>query len=203
MVTESTISWIHQLSSCYVVLIIDHRTATHAALPLELRLHLMCRSACSWRLAVHTGGSLASISYEVSDDSLSRLVARIGCRVSPHVHNTVGRPIGGAGRPGALWRIYVYACAYVRVRARRVWNPKWNIDRKFRDDVPYLPEYKSHRSKSRTPPPPPPPRIQRQIKTISRTEVTPIVAHELRAKMSGCWWRELLVGEHGARASYF
>ena len=62
----------------------------------------MCRSACSWRLAVHTGGSLASIFYEVSDDSLSRLVARIGCRVSPHVdvhmHSTVGRPIGGAGR---------------------------------------------------------------------------------------------------------
>ena len=47
---------------------------------------------------------MASISYEVSDDSLSRLVARIGCRVSPrpHVHSTVGRPIGGAGWPGAL-----------------------------------------------------------------------------------------------------
>ena len=29
--------------------------------------------------------SLASISTKVSDDSLSRLVARIGCSVSPHI----------------------------------------------------------------------------------------------------------------------
>ena len=38
--------------------------------------------------------SLAYISYKVSDDSLSRLVTRIGCRVSLR---TVGRPIGGGG----------------------------------------------------------------------------------------------------------
>ena len=38
MVTESTISPSHQRSSCYVVPIIDHRTATHAGLPLELSL---------------------------------------------------------------------------------------------------------------------------------------------------------------------
>ena len=41
--------------------------------------------------------SLASISSKVSDDSLSRLVARVGCRVSPHIHSTYGWPAGGAG----------------------------------------------------------------------------------------------------------
>ena len=43
--------------------------------------------------------SLASISYEVSDDSLSRLVVHISCRVSlPTSNSTVCRPIGGGGR---------------------------------------------------------------------------------------------------------
>ena len=49
--------------------------------------------------------SLASISSKVSDDSLSRLVARIGCRVSlalPTSTSTVGRLVGhGAGASAA------------------------------------------------------------------------------------------------------
>ena len=101
MVANSTTSSSHQQLSCYDVPTIDHRTATHAALPFELRLHLMCSAAPHQH--THAKGwlrlvpisiyplaardiSLASISSEVSDDSLSRLVMRIGCRVSLSPH---------------------------------------------------------------------------------------------------------------------
>ena len=68
--------------------------------------------------------SLASFSSEVSDDSLSRLVACIGCHVSlstrlqyiplagqlaPHDHSTIGWPIGGSGQGvlRVLWNTHV------------------------------------------------------------------------------------------------
>ena len=95
MVIESTISSSHQRSSCYDVPIINHRTAntcsttasatatcftaphqhTHAAGLLQFLV-------ISIYTLVAYDTSLASISSEVSDDSLSRLVACIGCRVS-------------------------------------------------------------------------------------------------------------------------
>ena len=52
---------------------------------------------------------------------VSRLVVRIGCRVSPHVHSTVSQLVHTWwGQPGALWHIHM--------RVRRKWIPTWNIN---------------------------------------------------------------------------
>ena len=66
--------------------------------------------------------SLASISSKVSDDSLLRLVAHIGCRAclssSPHIH---GWRAGAATRPRRVPRVWVLASR--RRRAWRIWTP--------------------------------------------------------------------------------
>ena len=109
MIAESTISSNHQRSSCYNVPNIEHRTATHAALPLAEHSDVIRRASPAHVRTRQTLAardiSLVSIS-EVSHDSLSRLVARIGCRVS------LPRPTSKSRSSPVCFRLTSFGCPF-------------------------------------------------------------------------------------------